>query len=221
MKLLFQDESGDLGFDFSKAGTSRIFVIALLVMDEVTKRSGDKVVKNVFRRYADPKSHREGILHAYKEKPRVRTELLQRIAEKDIRVYAIVLDKRDVKEKQLRDKPDKLYNWMTKTLLKYMCICNVLDGDGNLLIASRRETNRLLNDDFHRYVQEQISKMTAGNFDVKIACPHEEKCLQVVDCICWSIYRAREHGDDSYEKLIETRIARILSFPRYDKTSCA
>lgn len=220
MKLLFQDESGDLGFDFSKRKTSHFFVITLLVMDEMTKRSGDKVVKDVFKRYADPKSHKEGILHAFKERPLVRRQLLQRIAEKDVSVYAIVLDKKHVNE-DLRHKPDKLYNWITKTLLKYVYMSNVLDADRSLLIASRRETNRLLNDDFCTYVQGQISKLTLSNFEVKIACPHEEKCLQAVDCICWSIYRAWEYRDDSYEKLIETRVAKILPLFRYDKTSCA
>jgi len=220
VKLLFQDESGDLGFDFSKPGTSHFFVITLLVMDEMTKRSGDKVVKDVFKRYADRKSHKEGILHVSNERPLVRRQLLQRIAEKDVSVYAMVLDKKHV-NRDLRNKPDKLYNWVTKTLLKYVCMSNVLDADRNLLIASRRETNKLLNNDFCTYVQGQIGKLTPSNFVVKIACPHEEKCLQVVDCICWSIYRAWQNGDDSYEKLIETRVAKILRLFEYDKTSCA
>jgi hypothetical protein len=220
VKLLFQDESGDLGFDFSKRKTSRFFVITLLVMDEVIKRSGDKVVKDVFKRYAGPKSHKEGVLHASRERPLVRRQLLQRIAEKDVRVYAIVLEKKRVNE-DLRSRPDKLYNWVTKTLLKYVCKSNVLDADRNRLIASRRETNRLLNNDFRKYVQGQTSRLTPSSFEVTIACPHEEKCLQAVDFICWSIYRAWEYRDDSYEKLIETRIERILPLFRYDKTSCA
>lgn len=211
MKLLFQDESGDLGFDFSKPKTSHCFVITLLIMDEATKRSGDKIVNDTFRKHANRKSHRDGTLHAFKEKPSVRKYLLRRISEKDVSVYAIVLHKEHVKE-QLSNKPDKLYNYMTKTLLKYVCKSNALDTDNNLLIASRRETNRLLNKDFSTYVQSQVNQLTPGCFEVRIAYPYEEKCLQAVDCICWSIYRAREHGDDSYEILVRSRIVKILPF---------
>lgn len=37
---IFLDESGDLGFDLSKSGTSRYFVITLLVCEDLQTQNG-------------------------------------------------------------------------------------------------------------------------------------------------------------------------------------
>lgn len=209
MKLLFQDESGDLGFDFAKPKTSRFFVITIVLMDESAKKSAQKVVRNVFRRFAEPKTHKEGILHAAKETPAIRSHLLQGIAEKDIAIYAVILNKARVND-DLRRRPAKLYNFVTKTLLKYVCRSGGLDANRNELVASRRETNRLLNDDFCQYLEGQMNRMSSGKFVVRIASPYEEKCLQIADFACWSVYRAEAHGDDSYERLLGQRMIRVI-----------
>jgi hypothetical protein len=209
VKLLFQDESGDLGFDFSKSKTSRFFVITIVLMDESVKKSTEKVVKNVFRRFAEPKSHKEGILHAAKEKPVVRSHLLKGIAEKDIAIYAVILNKARVND-DLKRHPAKLYNFITKTLLKYVCKVGGLDANKNELVASRRETNRLLNDDFCQYLEGQMKKMSSGDFVVRIASAYEEKCLQVVDFACWSVYRAIAYGDDSYQRLLGQGMIKVI-----------
>lgn len=209
MKLLFQDESGDLGFDFSKPKASRFFVVTIVLMDESVKRSAEKVVKNVFRRFAAPKSHKEGVLHAANEKPVVRSHLLKRIAEKDIAVYAVILNKARVNS-DLKRHPAKLYNFVTKILLKYVWKKGGLDTNRNELVASRRETNRLLNDDFCHYLESQMKKMSPSNFVVRIVSPYEEKCLQIVDFACWSVYRAVACGDDSYERLLGQRMIKVI-----------
>jgi hypothetical protein len=217
MKLLFQDESGDLGFDFSKSKTSRFFVITIVLMDESAKRSAEKVVKNVFRKFAEPKSHKEGVLHAANEKPVVRSHLLKGIAKKDIAIYAVILNKARVND-DLRKQPAKLYNFVTKTLLRYVYKKGgLLDANKNELVASRRETNRLLNDDFCHYLEGQMKKMSSSNFVVRIAPPYEEKCLQIVDFACWSVYRTVAHGDDSYQKLLGpgmVKTIRLFFLPR-------
>lgn len=221
MKLLFQDESGDLGFDFSKQKTSRFFVITAVLMDEGVQKGTEKAVKEVFRKYAKPKAHPEGVLHATKETPTVRRKLLQEVAERDVSVYAVVLNKERVKD-ELRKKPAKLYNYVSQVLLKYICNAGKLDAVGNRLVASRRETKRLLNDDFSQYLETQIGELSAAGLTVCIASPYEEKCLQVADCVCWSIYRAVEHGDDSYKRLLRPTQVKILPlFFENDKTSCA
>ncbi|MCP4482785.1 MAG: DUF3800 domain-containing protein [bacterium] len=46
---IYLDESGDLGFDFSKEKTSKYFIITLLCV--ASKRSLDKIVKNIFKTF--------------------------------------------------------------------------------------------------------------------------------------------------------------------------
>jgi len=44
MAYIFLDESGDLGFNFKKKGTSDFFIITFLFLDE-SKKSLEKIVK--------------------------------------------------------------------------------------------------------------------------------------------------------------------------------
>jgi hypothetical protein len=46
MAYIFLDESGDLGFDFSKKKTSQYFVVTFLFVHK--KRPVEKVIKNIF-----------------------------------------------------------------------------------------------------------------------------------------------------------------------------
>jgi hypothetical protein len=49
MAYIFMDESGDLGFDFSKKKTSKFFIISFLFIDDETqKKQIEKIVKTVF-----------------------------------------------------------------------------------------------------------------------------------------------------------------------------
>ena len=41
---------------------------------------------------------------------------------------------------------------------------------------------------------------------IDIKFPHQEKCLQVVDIVCWSIFRKVEYGDESYYHLVKQQI---------------
>lgn len=45
MAYIFMDESGDLGFDFSKQKTSRYFVITFLMIED--HKIGDVVIKKI------------------------------------------------------------------------------------------------------------------------------------------------------------------------------
>jgi len=45
MPFIFLDESGDLGFNFKKSDTSKIFIVTLLFVDE-NKKTIEKIVKN-------------------------------------------------------------------------------------------------------------------------------------------------------------------------------
>jgi len=75
-----------------------------------------------------------------------------------------------------------------------------------LLVASRRETNKFLNDNFKKYLKNQVKNNHKVNIEIEISPPSSEKCLQAVDMICWAIFRYREHGDKSYYDIIKTKI---------------
>jgi hypothetical protein len=205
MAYIFLDESGDLGFDFTKKKTSHYFVITFLFVDN--KRPVEKIVKKIFAGLTRKqiKAH-DGILHSYKESPRTRQKLLSGLAGKDVSILAIYLNKKKVYTK-LQDEKQVLYNYVTNILLDRIMTRRLLPLNKKVtLIASRYETNKLLNENFKDYLSGQILQNHKIKLEIEIKTPHQEKCLQVVDMASWAIFRKWEHQDESYYNLIKSKI---------------
>ena len=75
-----------------------------------------------------------------------------------------------------------------------------------VLVASKRETNKFLNQNFHDYLSHQVRSNHGIELKIEIKTPAEEKCLQAVDIASWSIFRKYEYGDDSYYQKLKPAI---------------
>lgn len=205
MVYIFMDESGDLGFDFAKPKTSKYFVITLLLTAD--KKSVENIIKKMVRSLHKKqlKSH-HGVLHSYKENASTRQKVLTTLAEKDVQILAIRLNKQKVRK--LKDKKHVLYNFVTHILVDRLLTSRKLLAVGGkiTLVASRRETKKLLNENFQTYVKRQVSKNHKLNLEVVVKTPDQEKGLQAADMACWAIYRKWEHKDGSYYRLIKSKI---------------
>ena len=115
MAYIFLDESGDLGFDFAKKKTSQFFIITFMFVNK--KRPVEKIIKNIFAGFskAQIKKH-SGVLHAHKETEQTRVTVLEKLAEKDIAIISIRLNKRKVYTR-LQDEKHVLYNYVTNILI--------------------------------------------------------------------------------------------------------
>ncbi|MBI4023251.1 DUF3800 domain-containing protein [Candidatus Berkelbacteria bacterium] len=205
MACIFLDESGDLGFDFTKRKTSRFFVITCMFV--TNKRPVEKIIKKAFQGFTkmQRKAH-HGMLHAYKETPALRTKILGQMAEKDVTFLTIYLNKQKVYTR-LHDEKHVLYNYVANILLDRISTKKLVPTKGPIhLIASRRETNRFLNDNFKQYLKTQVQTNHKLLMKVEIKTPAEEKCLQIVDFACWAIFRKHEHNDETYYSLIRQKI---------------
>lgn len=202
MAYIFMDESGCLGFDFSKAKTSRNFMITFLFVPE--KRPLEKLVRRQFQKMSrhELKRWRGGVLHCNKANDAMRMRMLQGIAQhRDISVMLIRLNKKRVYT-QLKDEKHLLYNYVTNILLDRVATKKLVPTDRPVkLIASRRETNRFLNDNFVSYLNRQQKESLILRPEIKT--PAEEKGLQAVDFISWAAFRYYEHCDESYFRRIE------------------
>ena len=204
MSYIFLDESGDLGFDFQKKKTSKVFVITCLFVEN--KRSIEKIVRKTHSELKKKYKRRFGVLHAVKEKPITRQRLLKRLSEKDCVIMTIYLNKKRVYTK-LQNEKQVLYNYVANILLDRVYTKKLLPLAKNiLLIASRRETNKFLNQNFKNYLNNQITNRYKANVKIVIEIPREEKSLQAVDFASWAIFRKYEYGDDSYYNLIKNKI---------------
>ena len=206
MAYIFLDESGDLGFDFKKKGTSQFFIVTILYTRD-SKGALEKIVKKTHSELAKKFKRRIGVLHAVQEKPITRLRILKRISEKECGVMAIYLNKKKV-HTHLQDEKQVLYNFVTNILLDRIYSKKILSPDLSIeFVASRRETNKFLNENFRDYLTRQIKNNHKGLIKVSIKTPAEEKCLQAVDFLSWAIFRKYERGDESYYKVFRKKIS--------------
>ncbi len=205
MAFIFLDESGDLGFNLKKKGTSRYFIVTFLFAEN--KAPLESILKKIFHGFSKKEVKRHaGSLHAYKEHPDTRIKILKALCGKDISIVAIYLDKNHVFTK-LREEKHVLYNYVTNILLGRIFAKNLISTDKPIyLIASRRETNHFLNKNFTNYLKEQTKTNQRLHLRIEVKVPHEEKSLQLADMVSWSIFRKYEFGDETYYKLIKQKI---------------
>lgn len=206
MAYIFMDESGDLGFDFSKARTTKYFIITFLFAKE--KKQIEKIVKSVIRSF--PKNMKKkhcGVLHCHDEVSAVRLKLLNKIAQlDDINIMTIYLNKKKVYTK-LQDEKDILYNYVTNILLDRIFSRKIIpQWEKIYFIASKRETNRFLNENFKGYLHDQSLNKHKVPLNIEIKTPAQEKWLQVVDFMSWALFRKYEYDDESYANMIKNKL---------------
>jgi hypothetical protein len=196
MTYIYFDESGDLGFDFSKQGTSGTFLITFLITNN--KRPILTLVKKVFMSLPlATKYKNSGILHARYEKPATVKKLLSILAIKDVKVATMRLDKRKV---FIAGNPNDLYANIVTSLINRLYADGVFENSENvILIASQRNTSQSLNE---RFTESVVNSTLGTSFTVKIVKPADDKCLQAVDFVSWAFWQKYVKEDYSYTDLI-------------------
>ncbi len=201
MAYIFLDESGDLGFDFNKKRTTKYFVVTVLFVDQ--KRPIEKLVRKVHAGLRKKHRIRTSTLHAAKEESVNILRFCRGLAGKNCKVMTIYLDKSKVFT-DLQNEKHVLYNYIVNILLDRIMNRRLISKKENIiLVASKRETNKFLNQNFHDYIRRQLKSNHGTEIAVEIKTPAEEKCLQAVDIASWSIFRKYEYGDDSYYQILK------------------
>jgi hypothetical protein len=204
MAYIFLDESGDLGFQKGKK-TSEYFVITILACED--KKLIERAVKKIHHSLRKKvKRLSGGILHCYKEKPATRKKMLARLHVLPLSIMVICLNKKRVYT-DLRLQGHFLYNYVVNILLDRIFNKKLLSTHGKItLIASKRETNKFLNENFCLYLKNQVKQNHKISLDVQICTPTEEKGLQAVDFVCWSMFRKYENKDMAWYQLFKNLV---------------
>jgi len=204
MAYILLDESGDLGFDFTKKGTTKYFLITFLFCKN--KRPIEKCVRKTHASLKKKYKKQGRALHAYTEKPVIRQRLLKYISDKDCSVLTICLNKNKVYTK-LHEEKAVLYNYVTNILLDRIFTKGLIPIDNEItLIASKRETNVFFNENFKNYLKDKTANTHKVKLRVEIKTPFEEKALQAVDFVSWAIFRKYEYGDEFYYNIMKGKI---------------
>lgn len=212
MAHILLDESGDLGFDFSKKGTTNYFLITFLFCEN--KKPIEKCIKKTYTGLRKKHKKQGKILHAYTENPITRQRLLRCISNKDCSILAIYLNKKKVYTK-LQEEKAVLYNYVTNILLDRIFTRRLIPINQKInLIASKRETSVFLNTNFKSYLKNQAFNTHNINLHIDIKTPFEDKALQAVDFVSWSIFRKYEYRDEFYYNIIKGKVVEENSlFP--------
>jgi undecaprenyl pyrophosphate synthase len=200
------DESGDLGFDFAKEKTPRNFVIVFLMVknDNAINKAVAKVYKSIPQKYR--KHIKGGALHCAKESAKVRIKMLSLLKDIDASVMAIILNKKNVFTKMKDEKPI-FYNYIVNILLDRIANKNVLSKNDKInFIASQRETNKFLNENFKNYIETQTYDKHKVNINVNVQPFYNVKGLQAVDFISWAIFKKYENSERYFYNIIKKLI---------------
>ncbi|MFO7773357.1 MAG: DUF3800 domain-containing protein [Dehalococcoidia bacterium] len=204
------DESGDLGFDYSKRKTTNKFVVTLLVCNSAQAR---KALEKATRRTLKNK------LNVGKKKSRIVTELkgtrttlkvkeyfFRHIDSDDWGIYTLVLNKRRVNANlRTRAGRQKLYNFLSRFLIERLPLRTVTQNV-ELIVDSCK--NRAERSDFNQYLCNQLQAMLPLNtaFHITHQQSTEAAGLQAVDLFCWGMFRKHELGDTAWYDVFSSKV---------------
>lgn len=197
--IIFLDESGDLGFDFSKPKTTRKFIITLLVC--VGAAGSDAFKKAVRRTLKNKLNHRQGNARVVQELKGTGTTLtikeyfFRQLPLEGWCIYTVALNKSRV-EIRLRSPhgKKKLYNFLARFLLEQVDLSNAAPA---VTLVMDRCKNKEEIRDFNGYVANQLESLLPLNIPLNIYHENSQdnSGLQAVDLFCWGIFRKYEARD--------------------------
>lgn len=207
MFYLFLDESGDLGFDFNKPGTTKYFVeTVLLLPDTAAKHAMEKAVERTVKAKIHRGKKREsaGELKGSKAVRAVKKHFYAQISQLNFAVYTIILNKRAVPEQVIMAKP-RLYNHMTRQLIDRLPLDQ---AETRIFITLDRSKGLLDVPDFNRALLSQLQGTVAPNVPIEIfhADSAATKCLQAVDMMASAIFHKYEWQETEWYNEFANRI---------------
>ena len=209
---IFLDESGDLGFDWQKNGTSKYFIVTVLVCSGLqTTQSVKRAINRTLKNKVNKKPEKRRIVQELKgtgTSLSIKQYFIKQMPEDGWQLYSVVLNKKEVFE-HLKSKSGKrkLYNFMSKFLIEQILIPKTTKTI-NLVLDKCKNTEEIK--DFNFYLQTQLES-ALPHLDVRLDISHESSQdnhgLQAVDLFCWGIARKYHHEDLEWYLLYKEKIA--------------
>ena len=200
MAYIFMDESWDLSFK-NTPWNSHFFHITFLYVQE------KKIVENIMKKIHQRKKSKgetitDSFFHSCHERKETIIKWLKIIATKNILIMNLSLNKLKFHPSEDIDKHE-LYNQAVNELINFTLNSHYLNQEEIHFIASRRETNKSLNEKFLKFLSNHHTK---DKITFEIWLPTKEKWLQVVDIIAYAISKKYELWDSTLYNLICDKI---------------
>lgn len=196
---VFGDESGN--FDFSRnRGATRYFILATVAMEDcfsLNLRLQELRHQMAWERIGHP-----GPFHATHDPWPVRRRVYEIIADQDLRIDALVLEKAKA-QPHIRKTAERFYRHAWYYLMRH--VVPRLPGREMLVVSASlgQKKKRLA---FHEAVCDVMRQV--GRADHATACwdCSSDACLQVADYCGWAIQRKWEADESTAHDLIRSKI---------------
>lgn len=202
--LVFIDDSGDTGFKFDR-GSSRYFVISLLIFDDNLEAEKMSVAIKQLRRTVGMPDHEEFKFN--KSKGRLREQFLHTISPFYFRVRSLIVEKEILYSPELHKK-ESFYAYFIKQVLKY--------SDGGILEAKIRidgSGDRSFKKNFVTYLRKELNSDNRVIMkQCKFVDSKSDVLIQAVDMIAGSVRRSYEDGEKQYRSIIKNHIEDEWTF---------
>ena len=211
---IYLDESGDLGFDFTKPGASRFFVITLLVIhsNEVNRKMLRMVERTIKEKVNRNKKGKDITLEFKGNNTdiRVKEYFYRHIKDDYFDIFALILNKARVAQ-NLRQKKEKLYNFVSRKLLEK---CHFHKAEDRVILTVDKRKNKEGIEDFNRYLFNELRALIPLKvpFEQYHEASYSHKGLQAVDVFCWGIYRKYERADFEWYNYFLTKIKEEIVY---------
>lgn len=205
--IIYLDESGDLGLDFSKARTTRKFVITLLVCEdhsasEAFRYAVRRTMKNKINRGKKQGKGTEELKGATTTLA-VKEYFFRNLPSTGWHIYSVILDKKSL---PAHTSKKRLYSFLARSIVERVPLHDC--GESVTIVVDRSQNAAdiaVFNDNLIRDLEGLIP------LDIPVYISHEPSHenagLQAVDLFSWGIFRKHEAGDTdwyaSYSQKVE------------------
>jgi hypothetical protein len=208
--FIYLDESGDLGFDYSKDKTTKKFIITILVCNsDAARKDFKKAVRRTLKNklnYKRKKSRYVTEIKGVNTTLRIKKYFFRNIKNSEWGIYTLALNKARV-EPQLRTKigKKKLYNFLSRFLLEKLKLSDVAS---NVELVVDRSKNKEEVWDFNQYLINQLEALLPLNTALNIShlTSVESAGLQAVDLFSWGIFRKYEYNNTEWYDIYRSKI---------------
>lgn len=209
---IYLDESGDLGFDFDKDGTSDYFSITLLVCEDREtvdgiKKAVDRTIKNKLNK---KKGKQKKLIQELKGSATtldIKKYFFAQLPSTGWGLYCVTLKKERVWDHlKTRTGKSKLYNYLSRFVLKEIIFSSQLKTI-NLIVDKCKNSKEIK--DFDQYLVNQLQGVLPHpnvRLDISHLSSHRSQGLQAVDLFCWGMARKVCLNDTKWYSLFAGKI---------------
>lgn len=210
---VYADEAGDLGFG---GRATKYFAVGYIM-----SRSSNQVSTNVRRFLKNTNRHSNRKLVEFKfrlDSDTIRCRFLNKVCEQDFCGGQIIVNKKAV-QPHLKGKPVVLYNYLIVDTIWKAVISEYGSSLEHVNLYLDRSLTRSRREEFDAYSLSKLEWLcSVSNMENNITSTvfhvdsHNEPCIQVVDYLASSLFRAYEYNDSKYYEMVRTRIKYSMSW---------